>query len=96
MTIDRSSANLAALEAINAELETPIKVCQKKYLNNIVDQYHRAIKRRTRSMLGFKDFPCARIILSGIEVMHMIAKGQMKYAGKIKPSAARQFYSLVM
>ena len=47
-------------------------------------------------MLGFKDFRCARIILSGIEVMHMIAKGQMKYAGKIKPSAARQFYSLVM
>jgi putative transposase len=47
-------------------------------------------------MLGFKDFPCARIILSGIEVMHMIAKGQMKYAGKINPSAARQFYSLVM
>ena len=96
VTIDGSSANLAALEAINAELETPIKVRQTKYLNNIVEQDHRAIKRRTRPMLGFKDFRCARIILSGIEVMHMIAKGQMKYAGKIKPSAARQFYSLVM
>jgi hypothetical protein len=47
-------------------------------------------------MLGFKDFPCARIILSGIEVTLVLAKGQMKYAGKIKPSAARQFYSLVI
>jgi hypothetical protein len=47
-------------------------------------------------MLGFKDFRCARILLSGIELMHMIAKGQMKDAGKLKPSAARQFYSLAM
>ncbi|WP_240975368.1 DDE-type integrase/transposase/recombinase [Paraburkholderia aromaticivorans] len=65
-------------------------------LNNIVEQDHRAIKRRTRPMLGFKDFCCARILLSGIEIMHMIAKGQMKGAGKLKRSAARQIYSLAM
>ena len=47
-------------------------------------------------MLGFKDFRCARVILSGIEMMHMISKGQMKHTGKIKPSAASQFYSLMM
>ena len=47
-------------------------------------------------MLGFKDFQCARVILSGIEIMHMISKGQMKHTGQIKPSAATQFYSLVM
>jgi putative transposase len=46
-------------------------------------------------MLRFKDFRCARDILSGIKIMHMIAKGQMKHPGKIKPSAACQFYSLV-
>ena len=39
-------------------------------------------------MLGFKDFRCASVILSGIEIMLMIAKGQMKHTGKIKPSAA--------
>ncbi|MGF6852937.1 transposase-like protein [Paraburkholderia sp. CI3] len=61
-----------------------------------MEQDHRAIKRRTRPMLGFKDFRCARILLSGIELMHMIAKGQMRDAGKLKPSAARQFYSLAM
>ncbi|MEX3693817.1 IS6 family transposase [Paraburkholderia sp. BR14312] len=94
VTIDKSSANLAGLRAVNAELETPIKIRQAKYLNNIVEQDHRAIKRRTRLILGFKEFHCARILLSGIELMHMIAKGQMEGAGKLKPSAARQFYSL--
>ncbi len=95
VTIDKSGANLAALHAVNAERETPIKIRQVKYLNNVVEQDHRAIKRITRPMLGFKDFRCARVILSGIEIMHMIAKGQMKHTGKIKPSAACQFYSLV-
>ena len=65
-----------------------------KYLNNVVEQDHRAIKRRTRPMLGFKDFDCVRVILSGIEVMHMIKKGQMKCTDKTPLSAANQFYSL--
>ena len=96
VTIDKSGANLAALHAVNAERDTPIKIRQVKYLNNVVEQDHRAIKRIIRPMLGFKDFRCARVILSGIEIMHMIAKGQMIHTGKIKPSAACQFYSLVM
>jgi transposase-like protein len=95
VTIDKSGANLAALQAVNAERETPIKIRQIKYLNNIVEQDHRAIKRRTRPMLGFKDFHCARIILGGIETMHMIRKGQMQRVGKSPLSAAQQFYSLI-
>ena len=93
MAIDKSGANLAALEAINAERETPIKIRQTKYLNNIIEQDHRAIKRRTRPMLGFKNFRCARILLGGIEVAHMIAKGQMKDSGA-RQTFAEQFYSL--
>lgn len=77
VTMDKSGANLAALQAINAEREMLIRVRQIKYLNNIVERDHRAIKRRTRPMMGVKDFQCARIILSGIETMHMIIKGQM-------------------
>ena len=96
VTIDKSGANLAALHAVNAERETPITIRQVKYLNNVVEQDHRAIKRITRSMLGFKDFRCARIILSGIEVMHLIRKGQMKTEDGTHPSAAEQFYSMVM
>jgi putative transposase len=95
VTIDKSGANLAALEAINADRETPIKVRQTKYLNNIIEQDHRAIKRRTRPMLGFGNFRCARILLSGIEVMHMIKKGQMNDDG-VARTAAEQFYSLVI
>lgn len=96
VTIDKSGANLAALAAINTECETSIKIRRNKYLNNIFEQDHRAIKRCTRPMLGFGAFYCARIILGGIEVMHTSAKGKMKHTGKIMPSAAGQFYSLVM
>ncbi|MEX3954219.1 IS6 family transposase [Paraburkholderia sp. EG287A] len=93
VTIDKSGSNLAALQAINAPRDVPIKVRQKKYLNNIIEQDHRAIKRRTRSMLGFKKFRCARILLGGIEVMHMIVKGQMDDGG-VDQNPAQQFYSL--
>jgi transposase-like protein len=93
VTIDKSGANLAALDALNAEREAPIRIRQIKYLNNIVEQDHRAIKRMVRPMLGFKSFRCARVILSGIEIVHMIRKGQMK--GDNSRSVAEQFYSLV-
>lgn len=76
VTVDKSGANLAALQAINAERETPIRIRQSKYLNNLVEQDHRAIKRRINPMLGFKNFHCARIILGGMELMHMIRKGR--------------------
>jgi putative transposase len=94
VTVDKSGANLAALEAINADRETPIKIRQCKYLNIAVEQDQRAIKRRTRPMLGFKTFRCARILVAGIEVMQMIAKRQMQCARGTHPSAADQFYGL--
>ncbi|MBB5445140.1 transposase-like protein [Paraburkholderia sp. WSM4177] len=93
--MDKSGANLAALEALNVERKTPIKVRQNKYLNNIIEQDHRAIKRIIKPMMGFKNLRCARIILSGIEVMHMIRKGQMQDDG-ITKTAAEKFYSLIM
>ena len=65
---------------------------QIKYLNNIVEQDHRAIKRLTRPVLGFKSFWSAAATLAGIELMHMIRKGQLLVTGELCP--ARQFYSL--
>jgi putative transposase len=49
--------HLAALHAENAGRETPIKIRQVKYLNSVVEQNHRAIKRRTTPMPGFQDSP---------------------------------------
>ena len=94
VTIDKSSANTAALEALQEETDRPIEKRQSKYLNNLVEQDHRAIKRLTRPMLGFHAFRSARITLQGIELMHMIKKGQMVAAGGQNLSAAAQFYAL--
>ncbi len=55
-----------------------VKVRQTKYRNNIVEQDHSAIERRKRSMMGIKNFRCACILLGGIELMHMIDKGQIQ------------------
>ena len=60
----------------NRDHETDIGLRQAKYLNNIVEQDHRAIKRKTRPLLGFKSFWSAAITLAGIELMHVIRKGQ--------------------
>lgn len=94
VTVDKSGANLAALQAINARRETPIKIRQNKYLNNLVEQDHRSIKRRVRPMLGFQTFRCARISLGGVETMHMIRKRQMVTPKGSSLSAAEEFYSL--
>src|SRR5450755_257899 len=59
ITIDQSGANTAAIENYNADHHTDIELRQCKYLNNIVEQDHRAIKRIVRPMLGFKVFRCA-------------------------------------
>ena len=75
VTMDKSGANQASLEELNKEREVPITIRQIKYLNNIVEQDHRAVKRITPPMLGFKSFRAARAILAAIELMHMIRKG---------------------
>jgi putative transposase len=94
ITIDQSGANTAAIESYNAEHHSDIELRQCKYLNNIVEQDHRAVKRIVRPMLGFKVFRCARILITGIETMHMIRKGQLDgHDGEVL-SAADQFYSL--
>ena len=72
VTMDKSGANKAAIDEINARRETPIVVRQVKYLNNIARQDHRAVKRVTKPMLNFKSFRAAKCVLTGIELMHMI------------------------
>jgi transposase-like protein len=92
ITIDKSGANTAAIESYNTEREADIEIRQVKRLNNIVEQHHRPAKRRVRPMLGFKSFRSAAITLAGVELMHMIRRGQLLPIGELCP--AHQFYSL--
>ncbi|KAF2988665.1 hypothetical protein MJC1_04257 [Methylocystis sp. MJC1] len=93
ITIDKSGANAAAIEALKEETSQEIEMRQNKYLNNIVEQ-DRAVKRVVRPMLGFKSFRSARTTLQGIELMHMINKRQMISNAGENLSVAEQFYSL--
>ena len=94
VTMDKSGVNKAAIDEINASSGIPIIVRQVKYLNNIVEQDHRAIKRVTRPMLNFKSFQAAKCVLVGIELMHMIRKGQLMLEGCNELSFTDQFYAL--
>jgi transposase-like protein len=79
ITVDKNPAYPIAVEELRKEKNMPsgMQLRQKKYLNNIVEQDHRFIKKRVRSMLGLKSFRTATYILSGIEAMHMIKKKQV-------------------
>jgi len=95
ITIDGSDANEAAIKRYNEEHGTTIAIRQVKYLNDVVEQDHRAVKRVTRPMLGFKSFDAAQCTLAGVELMHMIKKRQMVIeAGDEGLTAAAQFYAL--
>jgi transposase-like protein len=94
--MDGIDANKAAMQSYHEEHGTPINIRQVKYLNNIVEQDHRGVKRVTRPMLGFKSFDAAHDTLIGIALMHMLKKRQMMMeAGDEGRTAAELFYSLV-
>jgi putative transposase len=94
INMDKSGANKEGLKTVNKRsLSTKrIKIRQVKYLNNIVEQDHRRIKRRITITTGFKEFESAQRTLSGIEVVNIIKKDQI-----INPSSSsfKTFCSLV-
>ena len=94
VNIDQSGANTAGLKQVNRDNRTRIKIRQCKYLNNIIQQDHRRIKRLMRLMLGFKNFHAAQRTLAGMEVMAMIKKGRIKTSARGATSPAKQFYAL--
>lgn len=97
INVDKSGANKAALDIINHNyLETQqIEIRQNKYLNNMIEQDHRFIKKRTKLTLGFKSFHGARQTIKGIEILHMIKKGQLKNDNQNNKTTFEQFASLV-
>jgi len=78
INIDKSGANNSSIKKFNRDESKRIKIRQCKYLNNIVEQDHRFIKRIIRPMLGFKSFLSGHPTLAGIELWHMLKKGQNK------------------
>lgn len=100
IVIDGSQTNREAILSCDAESRLrdrsrrrlkPIRIRKSQYLNNRIEQDHRRIKRRIRSMLGFKSQASAATILSGIEMIHMMRKRQARYAYNPSPSIAEQF-----
>ena len=100
VTIDKSGSNNAALESMNALFLTNnlcflfIVIRQIKYLNNVVEQDHRHIKRIIKPMLGFKSFISAKATIAGIELHHMLKKGQMIASANMP--IWKQFYALAV
>ena len=92
--MDKSGANKSAIDQIIKDRNISVLIGQVKYLNNIVEQDHRAVKRVTKPMLNFKSFRAAKCVLAGIELMHMIRKGQMTMPSCGGMSFADQFYAL--
>lgn len=78
----------------NKTHRTAIIIRHSKYLNNIVEQEHRAVKRLAHPMLGFKSFWAVRCTIAGMEVMHAIRKGQLALPSNMAQTPAEQFYAL--
>lgn len=80
ITIDKYAATEIAIieEKYYGDLDCKTQYRTTKYLNNIIEQDHRFIKRKVKPMLGFKSFKTAKETICGIEIMHMIRKGQVE------------------
>ena len=79
ITVDKNAAYPVAIKTLKADetIAAETELRQSKYLNNVIEQDHRNVKRIVRPMMGFKSFNTARRTLSGIEAMNMIKKGQV-------------------
>jgi transposase-like protein len=92
--IDQSGSNTAAITHYNRTHKTAVLIRHSKYLNNVVEQDHRAVKRVVRPMLGFKSFWAACCTIAVIEVMQSLRKGQLATTESMPQTLAEQFYAL--
>ncbi|MBV7270746.1 IS6 family transposase [Winogradskyella luteola] len=91
INIDKSGSNKHTIRIYNKRSFYKIQIRQCKYLNNIVEQDHRFVKKRIVRCLGFKEFESAKRTLSGIEMVHLIKKDQLISNRK---SMFKSFYAL--
>ncbi len=101
ITVDKNPAYPPAIDKLKNDKILPINVGirQIKYLNNIIEQDHRSIKRIVNPMLGFQSFHTAIKTLKGIEAMNMIKEGQVKNLNYSSPNEAKyinQLFGIVL
>lgn len=84
INVDKNAAYPKAIDELKVkeELSEKVELRQNKYLNNIVEQDHRAIKRLVKPGMGFGSFNTARRTLKGYEIMNMMRKGQIEEVAK--------------
>jgi len=84
LNVDKNAAYPKAIEILKAHGQLPLhcELRQVKYLNSLLEQDHRFIKRRTSPGLGFFSFDTAQRTLAGYETMNMIRKGQVNGVDK--------------
>jgi transposase, IS6 family len=95
INVDQNRAYPAAVEELKKDgtIRRRCKLRQCKYLNNVVEQDHRNVKRRTWLAKGYGSVPTAWRTLRGIEAMDMIRKGRVRRAGKADVVAQVKFIS---
>jgi putative transposase len=81
ITIDGSEANAAAIRSYKGAHGTAIVIRQARYLSNVVEQDHRAVKRVVRPTLGFTAFETAQHTLAGVELMQHVTEGPVVRRG---------------
>ncbi len=84
MNVDKNPAYPAAVKALKAEGAIPRRVAlrQCKFLNNVIEQDHRTVKKRVWLAKGYGSFQSAWRTIQGIETVHMIRKGRVRWLAK--------------
>ncbi len=101
ITVDKNPTYPIAINELKNEkqLSKNVEIRQVKYVNNIVEQDHRSIKRIVNPMLGFQSFRSASKTLKGIEAMNMIKKGQvidLNYSVLNEVKYINQLFSIIL
>ena len=91
--MDKNPAYPAAIKELKDEgtLRRRCRVRQCKYLNNIVEQDHRTVKRRARLAMGYGSFRSAWRTLQGVEAVNMIRKGRVRWVAREDPAGQARF-----
>jgi transposase, IS6 family len=93
INVDKNAAYPKAIAELKTSgvLPSSVQLRQVKYLNTMVEQDHRFLKRQVKPGMGYFSYQTAQRTLQGYEVMHMIRKGQVQEVNKGDPRSQMAF-----